>query len=111
MKTGKEAARSIEVFKFIPSVPPEGWQPEMGTFGWNGAELYIPSRAAGLTEMEALFLCGRDGDETVGIVENVVIIPESWARKNRPERKAVYDAIRKRALEIIAEQTKQFQSS
>ena len=71
----------------------------MGTIGWKGDELYIPAGAAGMSDIEALLCLGYDVTP-VCFAGGVLLIPEEWARREKPGRKEVYDAIRKRALEM-----------
>lgn len=71
----------------------------MGTIGWKGDELYIPAGASGMSDVAALLRLAYD---VVPIVQfgDALLIPEKWARRERPKNKMVYDAIRKRALEM-----------
>lgn len=71
----------------------------MGTIGWKGDELYIPAGAAGMGDNEALLCLGYDGTPAC-FAGDVLLIPEQWARREKPGRLDVYDAIRKRAIEM-----------
>jgi len=107
MKTPKACARfapahgsaTVEIYRFTPDKPPNGWKRKMGTIGWKGDKLYIPAGAAGMSDTEALFCLGYDGMPAC-FVGDVLLIPEEWARREKPGRQDVYDAIRKRALEM-----------
>ena len=90
---------TVEIYRFTPAKPPKGWKRKMGTIGWKGDELYIPAGAAGMSDTEALFCLGYDGTPAC-FVGDVLLIPEEWARREKPGRQDVYDAIRKRALEM-----------
>lgn len=84
-----------------PNKPPKGWKRKMGVFGWDGDELYIPACAAGMGDAEAFLCCSYDGEELCQ-AEGTVLIRETWARREKPQRTDVFDAIRKRAMEIRA---------
>ena len=62
-------------------------------FGWDGEDLFIQSEDAGMSRKEALMLCAYDG-ESCCISENKLLIRESFARREKPEREQVFDAIR-----------------
>ncbi len=90
---------AVEIYRFMPNKPKSGWQPEMGTIGWQGDNLFLPAGAAGMSDREALMCLGYDGTAAC-FAGDVLLIPEEWARREKPSRKDVYDAIRKRALEM-----------
>ncbi len=71
----------------------------MGTFGWKGDDLYIPASAAGMSDKGALMCLGFDGQPAC-FAGDVLLIPEKWARQEAPEMNDVYDAIRRRAMEV-----------
>jgi hypothetical protein len=83
----------------MPIKPPKGWKRNMGTIGWKGDKLYIPAGAAGMSDDVALWCLGHDA-AAVCWADDVLLISEEWARREKPERKAVYDAIRDRATEM-----------
>lgn len=62
-------------------------------FGWDGEDLFIQSEDAGMSREEALMLCAYDGERCC-IAENKLLIRESFARREKPEREQVFDAIR-----------------
>jgi hypothetical protein len=90
---------TVEIYRFTPDKPPKGWKRKMGIIGWQGDELYIPAGAAGMSDTEALLCLGYDG-EPACFAFDVLLIREAWARREKPGRQNVYDAIRKRALEM-----------
>jgi hypothetical protein len=69
----------------------------MAIFAWVGNELFIPCGAAGISEDECFMICAYDCVATID-VDGITLIPESFARKERPDLVMVYDAIRATAL-------------
>jgi len=83
---------NIEIYVIEPANPPKAWKKEMGTIGWDGTQLYIPACYARMTPTEALLCAAHDG-ATCCWSDDVLLIPEPWARKERPEFEKVYDMI------------------
>lgn len=96
----------IDVFEFVPMDPPKGWKPKMGVFGWRGDDLFIPADSTGWGEARVILCCAFDGIEVVSSGDTL-LIPESWARKECPEKTRVFDAIRKGATEMREEFNRQ----
>jgi hypothetical protein len=99
----------VNIYLFIPDNPPKGWKRNMGTIGWCGDMLYIPAGAAGISDQEAMLCLGHDGEKAC-FTNDMLLIPEEWARRNYPAHQDVYDIIRKRALEMRDSSTSPYRS-
>ena len=84
-----------------PGNPEKGWKPEMGIYAWDGDDLFINASATGLSNEDVLVRCGFDGEPHVQF-EGSVLIREEWARREVPERAAVFDAMRACYLKLRA---------
>lgn len=75
------------------------WRKEMGVIGWEGDELFIPACAVGMTDAMAILCLGHDGQRVV-MAEGTVLVPETWARKEKSDAQsqAVFDHFRRHAL-------------
>jgi len=67
-----------------PNNPSKGWKRGMSFFSWKDGELMIPAIGIGISDAAAVLRAGFDG---VSIVcqQGTVLIPESWARKEKPD--------------------------
>jgi len=88
----------IDLYEMMHAKTPKGWKRNMGVFGWKGNELFIPCAAAGMSNTEAVLFAGFDG-ESVAAARGIILIRIAWARKERPKRAAVYDAIEQCAIQ------------
>ena len=98
MKT-KPNPEDLIVFQMTPETKPKGWKKEYGTFGWKGDELYVPASAVGLSGDAAILACIFDG-ASICYSGKLILVPESWARQERPHWSDVFDAIRAKAITV-----------
>lgn len=89
----------IKIYQMTPTRPPKGWKKKMGLIAWRGDVLYVPACTTGMSDHEAFMCCAYDG-ESVCRAEGTVLVLETWARRERPDRSEMFDLIRKRALEM-----------
>jgi hypothetical protein len=99
MSNSKPNSKTMELYEYVPTSPPKGWKRKMGLCGWVGNTLYIPARAAGLSDQEALLCLGYDGAPFY-FAGNVLLVTEEWARRENPARSDVYDIMHERAVEM-----------
>lgn len=69
----------------------------MGYFAWDGDNLMIPASGFGMSDEIAMLNCSFDG-VPVTQVDGAVLVPEWWARKEKPEFADVFDAMRRAAM-------------
>lgn len=88
----------------------QGYKFEMFLFGYEGEELYISARVAGLEDNVAKLMCGYD-DEPYAEYGKYVLVREAWARE-QPAGKArieLLDIVREQAPILAAKARKRIE--
>ena len=91
--------KKLDVYVTKPNPAPKGWKRKMGVLGWHGDELYISAVIAGYTDDDAA-LCSMYDGVPCAYAEKTVLVPEAWARKEKPERAPLFDKVRERAIAV-----------
>lgn len=90
---------NVKFYEFDTSKAPRNWDKRKAIFAWEGDDLYITARVANMDETLAFLFCTQDGHK-VFRHGGVLLIPEKWLRRERPQMSKDLDQLRKNCLEV-----------